>query len=272
MGQKMLRFNYWAWLESWFQAVEDEICETEEDEPQPDSGTTPSVESTAPNLSYLTLNFAEALNSFYATIGRIMADNPVDMARLGTLSAKAKSGTLAPKEIAELQALKASAVRQGRAVAGVYGFFLKYKPYPMLAEIRGKEKLFQPPFGPIIVVDGDSVRDVLSRHDEFTVDPYGREMVKSMTPTANGGLDTFILSTDDADKFLEDKRLLTTVVNKGDPQKINELVHIDCMRRVKQAIGSSLFTRRGANRCGFGNCQICAGNDCRPIFWDTGCR
>lgn len=226
----MLRFDYRAWLESWFQPEDSESSEAEEERPQPSS------DPTAPDLNYLKLNFAEALGSFYATITRIMADNPVDVARLTEISTKAGAGTLSPNEIAELQSLKISAARQGRAVAGVYGFFLKYKPYPMLAEIRAKEKLFQPAFGPVLVVDGDSVRDVLSRHNVFTVDPYGREMIKSMTSTQNGGFDSFILSTDDPDKFLEDKRLLTTVVNRGDPEKIRGLIHADCMQRVKQVV------------------------------------
>ncbi|MEP2030664.1 MAG: hypothetical protein ABJI96_18365 [Paracoccaceae bacterium] len=241
----MLRFDYRAWLESWLQPANRKVEAPEEEPPQTASDTPSRGDSTAPDLSYLKLNFAEALDSFYATIARVMADNPVDIVRLGQLSVKAKSDDLSPTEIAELQSLKGDATRQGRAVAGVYGFFLKFKPYPMLAEIRHKEKLFQPPFGPVVVVDGDSVREVLSRHDAFTVDPYGREMIKSMTPEENGGFDSFILSTDDADKFVEDKRLLTTVVNKKDPDKIRDLVHGDCMKRVKKALKVTCDSCRG---------------------------
>ncbi len=189
-----------------------------------------------PDLGYLRDSFAEALISFYATIQQIMADNPVDLARLTELAGKAQAGTLTPEEQGEFQGLRAAAARQGRAVGGVYGFFLKYKPYAMLAEVRGKEKLFQPPVGPVLVVEADSLRDVLSRHDEFTVDPYGREMIKSMTATENGGFDSFILSTDDPDKYLEDKTLLTAVVNKDDPERIRDLILQDCLRRMKQAV------------------------------------
>ncbi len=241
----MLRFDFRAWLESWLLPADNEDSETEAKQPRSDSGTSPPDDPTAPDLSYLKLHFAEALASFYATIAQIVASNPVDVARLGEITIKAKAEALSPAEMTELQLLKISAARQGRAIAGVYGFFLKYKPYPMLAEIRGKEKLFQPQFGPIMVVDGGSVRDVLSRHDEFTVDPYGREMVKSMTPAQNGGFDTFILSTDDADKFQEDKRLLTAVVNKDDPEKINDLVHTNCMQRVKRAVEESRLNGHG---------------------------
>ena len=204
-----------------------------------DDGASPPSDPTVPDLSYLRSQFAEALKSFYATIGRVLDDNPVDAARLGTLAAKAASGAISDPELDELKMLKAAAVRQGRAVGGVIGFFLKYRPYPMLAEIRAKEKLFQPMFGPIMVVDGDCVRDVLSRHDDFTVDPYGREMIKSMTPEENGGFDTFILSTDDPEKYPDDKKLLTAVVTKDDPAKITDLVHKDCLRRVQQSVDRS---------------------------------
>ena len=241
----MLRFDFRTLLKNWLRPADSESSDAEAEPPQSDSGTAPPDDPTAPDLSYLKLRFVEALASFYATIAQIAANNPVDVARLSEITTKAKAGSLSPAEITELQSLKIDAIRQGRAVAGVYGFFLKYKPYPMLAEIRGKEKLFHPQFGPIMVVDGNSVRDVLSRHDEFTVDPYGREMTKSMTPAQNGGFDTFILSTDDAGKFLEDKRLLTTVVNKDDPEKINDLVHADCMQRVKRAVEEARLSGQG---------------------------
>lgn len=195
-----------------------------------------TTDSAVPDLSYLRLHFSAALESFYATIQKIIADNPVDTARLSELAAKAAAGALSEPEAVELNALKASAVRQGRAVGGVYGFFLKYRPYPMLAEIRDKEKLFQPAFGPVIVVHGGSVRELLTRHEEFSVDPYGREMIKSMTPKENGGFDTFILSTDDADKYLDDKALLTAVINEEDASRITDLIHQDSLRRIKQAV------------------------------------
>ncbi len=232
----MLRLVYQVWPEDWLNPADGEGSASETDQPQPDGGKVPPSDPTAPDLSYLKLKFDEALKSFYATIAQIVASNPVDATRLAELAVKAKAGSIEAEEIAVLQSLKVGAVRQGRAIGAVYGFFLKYKPYPMLAEIRAKQNLFQPPFGPIMVVGDDSVRDVLSRHEEFTVDPYGREMIKSMTPAKNGGFDTFILSTDDPDKYDEDKKLLTTVINKEDPAKITDLVHEDCMRRVRRAV------------------------------------
>ncbi len=217
-------------ISAFFQNITDgQVAQT--DPQPPESPPESKVDFTIPDLGYLREHFAEAIGSFYQTIGRIMQDNPVDIAKLTELAGKAKSGAIAPDD-AELNRLKLAAVRQGRAVGGVCGFFLKYRPYPMLAEIRQKEKLFQPPFGPIMVVNHDTVLDVLSRHSEFTVDPYGREMVKSMTPEYNGGLDTFILSTDDDSKYINDKRLLTTVVNAGDGENITDLIHRDSMRRL----------------------------------------
>lgn len=235
----MLKLEYQDWLENWWTPTDREGSLTGVDQALQQSPAPQVDDPATPDLSYLKLHFAEALQSFYATVARVVESNPVDVARLAELTGKANSGSISPDEMAELQSLRIRAARQGRAVGGVYGFFLKYNAYSMLAEIRNKEKLFQPPFGPIIVVDGDSVRDVLSRHDEFTVDPYGREMVKSMTPAENGGFDTFILGTDDADKYLEDKKLLSTVVNKDDPARITDLVHKDCMRRVGLAVDAA---------------------------------
>ena len=104
------------------------------------------------------------------------------MPRLQELAGKARQTQLAEGESRELQGLKLQAVRQGRAVGAVIGFFLKLKPYPMLEEIRRKGNVFQPPFGPVLVVEGDAVRDVLERDQEFTVEPYGVEMMKVMSP------------------------------------------------------------------------------------------
>ena len=53
----------------------------------------------------------------------------------------------------------------------------------------------------MLVVDGAAVRDVLERDQEFTVEPYGVEMMKVMSPAHNGGFNTFILSTDDNDRL-----------------------------------------------------------------------
>lgn len=204
----------------------------------PDPAGAP-VDPSAPDLSFLTRDVAGALQSFFGTMQRITADNPVDIPRLMTLGAKAKGGQAAADELAELQSLKVQALRQGRAAGAVIGFFLKFKPYPALAEIRGRAKLFQPAFGPLLVVDGDTVRDVFARHQEFTVDPYGVEMVKTMTPAHNGGFSTFVLSTDDTTVYDPDKRLLTTVCTREDADTLTAIVHDDCMRRVGAAVASS---------------------------------
>ena len=217
-------------ISAFFQNVMDGQSAQTDSKP-PESPPESNIDFTIPDLGYLRAHFAEATGSFYQTIDRILQDNPVDIGQLTERTGKAKAGAIAPDD-AELNRLKLAAVRQGRAVGGVYGFFLKYRPYPMLAEIRQKEKLFQPRIGPIMVVHHDTVLDVLSRHSEFTVDPYGREMVKSMTPEYNGGLDTFILSTDDDSKYIDDKRLLTTVVNAEDAETITGLMHQDSMRRL----------------------------------------
>jgi hypothetical protein len=132
-----------------------------------------AADPTVPDLGFLTRDFATALRSFFETVDRITADNPVAVARLQELAGKARQGQLSEADAGELQLLKAQAVRQGRAVGAAIGFFLKFKPYPTLEEIRRKAKLFQPMFGPVLVVDGATVRDVLERNQEFTVEPYG---------------------------------------------------------------------------------------------------
>lgn len=199
----------------------------------------PEEDPTAPDLSYLKREFANALQSFFATIDRVSHDNPVDAGRLQALAAKAAAGALASTEAAELQTLKLQAVRQGRAIGGVIGFFLKFKPYPALEEIRTRGKLYQPLFGPLLVVEGDAVRDVLARDQEFSVEPYGVEMTKVMSPARNGGFGTFILSTDTNSLYEPDKRLLTTVCNRDDGAAIAELIHHDCVRRVGAAIAAA---------------------------------
>ena len=109
----------------------------------------------------------------------------------------------------------------------------------MLEEIRRQGAVFQPPFGPVLVVDGAAVRDVLERDQEFTVEPYGVEMMKVMTPAHNGGFSTFILSTDDNPLYEPDKRLLSAVCNRGDADTITELIHEDCVRRVGAAVAAA---------------------------------
>jgi len=193
----------------------------------------------APDLSFLTGDMAAALRSFVDTVDRMIADNPVAVARLTELAGKARSTTLTDDEIQELQSLKVQALRQGRAVGAAFGFFLKFKPYPMLEEIHRKGKHFQPPFGPVLVVDGQSVRELLERDQEFTVEPYGVEMTKVMTPLHNGGFSTFVLSTDDSAIYEPDKRLLTLVCNRADADRITGAVHDECVRRVGAAVAAA---------------------------------
>jgi cytochrome P450 len=192
-----------------------------------------------PDLSFLTQDVATALKSFFATVERVAADNPVSTARLVELATKARQGVLTPAESAELQSLKLQALRQGRAIGAVIGFFLKLNPYPALREISAKTKVFQPAFGPLLVVEGDAVRDVLTRDQEFTVEPYGIEMTKVMSPAHNGGFTTFVLSTDDSAVYEPDKRLLSAVCNRLDAAAITDIIHADCVRRVGAAVNAA---------------------------------
>lgn len=208
------------------------------------AGAPVPLDPAAPNLSFLTNDFATALQSFYGTVDRIVKDNPVAAARLQELAVKARAARISGAEAEELQALKTQALRQGRAVGATIGFFLKFKPYPMLEEIRRREKLFQPLFGPILVVDGATVRDVFDRDQEFTVEPYGVEMTKVMSPQHNGGFSTFVLSTDENGVYEPDKRLLSIVCNRQDADTITNLVHQDCMRRVGAAVASARLAGR----------------------------
>ena len=153
--------------------------------------------------------------------------------------ARRDSASSTAADAQELQSLKLKAVRQGRAVGAVIGFFLKFKPFPMLEEIRRRGAVFQPPFGPVLVVDGAAVRDVLERDQEFTVEPYGVEMMKVMSPAHNGGFSTFILSTDDNAVYEPDKRLLSAVCNRRDADTITEMIHEDCVRRVGAAVAAA---------------------------------
>ena len=189
-----------------------------------------------PDLRFLAQDVGAALRSFFDTIRRIESDNPVEIARLQELAGKARLAPLDEADARELQSLKLKALRQGRAVGAVIGFFLKFKPFPMLEEIRRQGAVFQPAFGPVLVVGGAAVRDVLERDQEFTVEPYGVEMMKVMSPAYNGGFNTFILSTDDNARYEPDKRLLSAVCNRGDADTITQLIHEDCVRRVNAAV------------------------------------
>ncbi len=159
--------------------------------------------------------------------------------RLLELAGKARSGQLNQEETQELQQLKGQALRHGRAIGAVIGFFLKLKPYPMLEEIRKHGKIYQPLFGPVLVVDGDAVRDVLERDQDFTVEPYGIEMMKVMSPSHNGGFNTFILSTDENAVYEPDKRLLSAVCSRQDAAMITDVIHEDCRRRLGEAVAAA---------------------------------
>ena len=177
----------------------------------------------APDLGFLTRETAAALQSFFDTIDRIVADNPV---AIGAAAGAGRQGAVgaAHRRGSRRSCRRSSCRRSVRAArsAPSIGFFLKLKPYPMLEEIRRKGKVFQPPFGPVLVVDGAAVRDVLERDQEFTVEPYGVEMMKVMSPPHNGGFSTFVLSTDDNAVYEPDKRLLSAVCNRQDADAITE--------------------------------------------------
>ena len=80
---------------------------------------------------------------------------------------------------------------------------------------------------------------MLERDQDFTVEPYGVEMMKVMSPAHNGGFNTFILSTDDNAVYEPDKRLLSAVCNREDADRITEIIHQDCVRRVGAALAAA---------------------------------
>ena len=83
------------------------------------------------------------------------------------------------------------------------------------------------------------MREVLERDQEFTVEPYGVEMTKVMSPHHNGGFNTFVLSTDDNAVYEPDKRLLTAVCNRADAERITDIMHEECVRRVGAAVAAA---------------------------------
>src|SRR5688500_1404575 len=91
--------------------------------PSPPAPPAPAPDPSTPDLSFLSGEFVTALQSFFATVQRIVADNPVPIPRLQELAGKARQGALAPDDAAELQQLKVQALRQGKAVAAAIGFF-----------------------------------------------------------------------------------------------------------------------------------------------------
>ena len=98
----------------------------------------------APDLSFLSRDLAAALRSFFETMDRVTADNPVETARLQQLAGKARVTALTDAETHELQSLKLQALRQGRAIGATIGFFLKFNPYPMLERSAGRGPCFSP--------------------------------------------------------------------------------------------------------------------------------
>src|SRR6185295_4500650 len=80
-----------------------------------------ALDPAAPDLSFLTRDAPTALGSFFGTIDRIIADNPVATARLLELAGKARLAQLTEAETQELQSLKLQALRQGRAVGAAIG-------------------------------------------------------------------------------------------------------------------------------------------------------
>ena len=169
-----------------------------------------------------------------------MRDNPVAVPRLVALAGKARSTGLTPAETEELLGLQGQALRQGRAVGAVLGLFLKFKPYPMLEEVRKREPLFQPAFGPVLVVDGNLVREVFERDQEFTVEPYGVEMTKVMSPQHNGGFSTFVLSTDDSDRLRARQTVALARVQprRRRPHRGSASIE-ECVRRVGVAVAAA---------------------------------
>ena len=53
----MLRFDYRTWLENWLEAAYGKVEEPNEEPLKPISATPPQVDLTAPDLSYLKLNW-----------------------------------------------------------------------------------------------------------------------------------------------------------------------------------------------------------------------
>jgi cytochrome P450 len=207
-------------------------------ESAPDFGV-PTGDPAVPDLGFLQRDLPKALESFFDTVNTLCADNPVSISRLQELMNRASTGQLAANERPELEQLKLQALRQGKAVGAAIGFFLKFKPYETFAEIRRRGALFQPAFGPVLVVEGDAVRDLLSRDQEFVVEPYGTEMIKVMSPAHNGGFSTFVLSTDEDAAYEPDKRLLSAVCNRDDASAITGIIHEDCVRRVGAALAAA---------------------------------
>jgi len=60
-----------------------------------------------------------------------------------------------------------------------------------------------------------------------------------MSPAHNGGFTTFILSTDDNAAYEPDKRLLSAVCNRGDADRITDIIHRDCVRRIGAALAEA---------------------------------
>ena len=197
-------------------------------------------DSAVPDLGFLTGNTAAALQSFFDTVDRIVADNPVAAARLLELAGKARSASLTPAETEELQSLKVQAHapgsrgRRGHRVLSEAQAVSDAGRDPAQGQSSFNRRLVQCWWS-----TAHRVREVLERDQEFTVEPYGVEMTKVMSPLHNGGFSTFVLSTDDNAAYEPDKRLLSVVCNRGDAERITDLIHQECVRRVGAAVAAA---------------------------------
>lgn len=196
----------------------------------PTAKTNPTTDNDpkAPDLTYITKNPEEAVRSFFETFKKVVEENPKNQ----------------PPESAESPDFLVRMKRSGRAVGAIYKLFLLHNPDGMFAEIREKGlRAFQPSVGPVLVVDGDTVRDVFSRHHEFTVDFYGEEMAKIICSRAGAGnnkrVHNFVLGTDDDRDFVGDRIILDQVVRHDDPPKLLKLLAEKCRQQVSAAVESA---------------------------------
>ena len=144
-------------------------------------------------------------------------------------------------EAQELQSLKLQALRQGRAVGAVDRLLPQVQA---LSDAGGDPPasgpVFQPPFGPVLVVDGDAVRDVLERDQEFTVEPYGVEMMKVMSPAAQRRLQH--LHPEHRRQRASTSRTSACCrrcATGRTPTRSPACIHQDCVRRVGAAVAAA---------------------------------
>ena len=152
----------------------------------------------APDLSFLTRDFADGVAILLRHHRSHRGRQP---GRDRTIAGAGRQGASRPARRGGRRASssRSSCRRSVRAGRSARSSASSSSSSPIRCSRRsaGRAPVFQPPFGPVLVVDGDAVRDVLERDQEFTVEPYGVEMMKVMSPLHNGGFSTFMLSTDD---------------------------------------------------------------------------